>query len=373
MEVMKRHIWTLIIVLSASVLVVCGFGWIALSESPPDAEQVAKFVAAVWKDKPDSIDATVYRTITRPAKPNQQIREMVEYVFAKERSRILQKYEPNSHARTIMLDKLNRTIEMNVERLIKEQKTPRRMKMRIRISDGRERHDIAYADTPDGLLGPNTPYESSNVDLGKRASGEIRAFEYDHDKKEATIHTGGWAASHIEDFGGLPSTLSLGCKLSLGKKGSAKPLVPDQDKIREVEHTGILFDPIRLAIGPDPNFPAARDRIEVKNPDSPGGTVLVCDRADYSRVHSIRSYQHKTGRLLRVRECSNFDSQGFPHDVTVIEYGVDGKLKNKEVYRFEKVVLNPEISNEVFDFRPPDGYKVQGISTKKPETKKPAP
>jgi len=192
------------------VLVVCCSAHTALSESLPDAEQTAKLVAAVWKDKPKSIDATVYETITRPPKSDQQIRETVEDVFAKDRSRILQKYEPDSRARTIMLDELNATIEMNVERLIKEQKTPRRMKMRIRISSGRERHDIAYARKPDVLLGPNTPFESSSVDLGKGAAGDIRAFEYSHDTKEAKIHSGGWAASHIEDFTGLPHTISLG-------------------------------------------------------------------------------------------------------------------------------------------------------------------
>lgn len=196
-----------------AVLVICGFGRVALSESSPDAEQVAKLVAAVWKDKPTSIDATVYRTITRPAKSNQQIREEVEEVFAREKTRTIEKYKSNARHRTIMLDKFNRMIEMNIERRIKEQKEPRRMKMRIRISNGRERKDLAYADTPDVLLGPNTPYESSTVDLGKRAVGDIRSFEYDHDRKEATIHSGGWAASHIEDFGGLPSVLSLGFKI----------------------------------------------------------------------------------------------------------------------------------------------------------------
>lgn len=355
------------------VLVVCCSGHTALSESLPDAEQTAKLVAAVWKDKPKSIDATVYETITRPPKSNQQIREKVEDVFAKERNRIIEKYEPDSHARSIMLEKLNHMIEMNVERQIEEQKTPRRMKMRIRISNGRERKDITYADTPDVLLGPNTAYETSTVDLGKGAVGEIRAFEYDHDANEATIHDGGWVASNIEDFTGLPHTISLGWKMLLGKRTSSGLYVSDSDKVREIESTGVIFDRFRLAIGPDPNAPATRDRIEVRDPESPGGPVLICDRNDYSRVYSIRSYQHKTGRLLRVRECSNFDSQGFPHDATVIEYNVDGTLKKKEVYRVETVELNPVIPNEVFEFRPPEGYTVHDLRTKKAETEKPAP
>jgi len=353
--------------LSLMVLLVCSFGQAALSEDLLDEEQVAKLVAVAWKDKPNSIDATIYQTITKPAKSPQQIREMLEDVFAKkERSWILQKYESNSRARTIMLDKLNRTIEMNVERLIKEQKTPRRMKMRIRISNGRERHDIAYADTPDVLLGPNTPYESSNVDLGKHAPGDIRAFEYSHDTKEAKIHSGGWAASHIEDWAGLPSAMRLGLKVLLGKRTNSGLYVPDSDKIRGIERTGTFLDRFRVAIGPDPNAPDTRVRIEVKDPDSPAMNVFIHDRNDYSRVYSMKSYRPKTGHLSRVRECRNFDSQGFPHNATVIEYDADGKLKKKEVYRVEKVELNPVIPDEVFKFNPPEGYKVTDLRSKKP-------
>jgi hypothetical protein len=362
-----------IIKLLLMILVVCGSGHIALCERMPDAEQVAKLVAAVWKDEPKSIDATIYKTITRPAKSNQQIREEIEDSFAKDRSRILQRYEPDSRARTIMLDKLNHMIEMNVERITKEQQTPRRIKERIRISNGRERRDIAYARTPDVLVGPNTPFESSSVDLGKHAETDIKAFSYHHDTKTANIDTSGWASSHIEDFTGLPHAISLGWKTLLGKRTSSGLYVPDSDKVQEIERTGLFLDRFPLVIGPDPNAPATRDRIEGKDPEFPGGPVLICDRDDYSRVYCIRSYQHKTGRLLRVRESSNFDSQGFPHNVTVIEYDADGKLKKKEVYTFEKVVLNPAIPDEVFEFRPPEGYKVNDRRPKNPETEKPAP
>jgi len=359
--------------LSLMVVVVCSLVQAGLSEGSLDEDQIAKLVSAVWKEKPNSIDATVYKTITRPAKSNQQIREEIEDSFAKDRSRILQRYEPDSRARTIMLDELNATIEMNVERITKEQQTPRRIKERIRISDGRERHDIAYARTPDVLLGPNTPFESSSVDLGKGAAGDIKAFEYRHDTKTAKIDTSGWAASHIEDFTGLPHTIGLGWKMLLGKKTSSGLYIPNPDKIQEIKRTGLFLDTFRLMIGPDPNAPTTRDRIEVRDPESPGGPVLICDRNDYSRVYSTRSYQHKTGRLLRVRESSNFDSQGFPHNVTVIEYDADGKLKKKEVYEVASIRLNPVIPDEVFEFRPPEGYTVEDIRPKNPETEKPAP
>lgn len=351
--------------LSLLVLFVCSYGQAALSEGLPDEEQVAKLVAAVWKDKPDSIDATIYKTITRPAKSRQQIRERIEDFFAKEKSWILQKYDPNSHGRTVMLEELNRTIEMNVERIMKEQQTPTRIKRRIRISDGRERRDIAYARTPDVPLGPNTPFESTVVDLGEHVQGDIKAFSYHHERKIANIHTDGWKASHIEDLTGLPFRITISLKVTMGTKASSGLYMPDPDKIQEVKRTGFLLNTFRLTIVPDPNAPAKRDRIEMRDPDYPVGTVLICDRNDYSRVYSVKSYLPTTGHLSYMRECSNFDSQGFPHNATVIEYNIEGKLKKKEIYTIEKVELNPVIPDEVFKFNPPEGYKVTDLRSKK--------
>jgi hypothetical protein len=80
----------------------------------------------------------------------------------------------------------------------------------------------------------------------------------------------------------------------------------------------------------------------------------------------VKSYLPTTGDLSYVRQCSNFDSRGFPHNATVIEYDVDGKLKKKEVYKVWKVQFNPVIPSEVFEFRPPEGYKVTDLRSKKP-------
>jgi HEAT repeat protein len=40
---------------------------------------------------------------------------------------------------------------------------------------------------------------------------------------------------------------------------------------------------------------------------------------------------------------------------------MDGNLKEKEVYTIEKVELNPDIPDEVFEFRPPEGYDVADL------------
>lgn len=347
------------------IFLVCGFGQVALSENLPDEKQVAKLVAAVWKDKPVSIDATVYKIIIKPAKPRQQIREEVEDFFAEDKSWILQEYEPNSHGRTVMLDQWNSTIEMNVERIMEEQKTPIRIKNWIRISDGRERHDIAYARTPDVSLGPNTPFQSTFVDLGQSPHRDIRAFHYEHRLKTAIIDNKGWKASRIEYLTGLPFRTAIALKVIMGKKTSSGIYVTDSNKILEVSRTGMFLDRFRLKIVPDLNAPATRDRIELRDPNYPDGTVLICDRNDYSRVYSLKSYFPTTGQLLYTRECSNFDTQGFPHNATILEYDINGNLKKKEVYRIAKVDLNPFIPDEVFEFNPPPGYKVTDLRSEK--------
>ncbi|MHC4155301.1 MAG: LolA family protein [Planctomycetota bacterium] len=352
--------------LSLLVLIVFIYGEAALSEGLPDEEQVDKLVAAVWKDKPDRIDATIYKTISKPPKPYGQIRERMEDFFAKDKSWILQEYEPNSHGRTVMLEKLNRNIEMNVERIMKEQQQPTRIKTRIRISGGRERHDTAYTRTPDVSLGPNTPFEGTFVDLGEHVQGDIKAFSYHHDTKIANIDTKGWKASHIEDLTGLPYRITIGWKVVMGTQTTSGLYVPDPDKIQEIKRTGLLLDRFSLTVIPDPEAPSTRDRIELRDPNYGITTILICDRNDYSRLYSLKSYMPTTGHVSYVRECSNFDSQGFPHNAVVIEYDIEGKLKKKETYIIEEVDLNPVIPDEVFKFNPPDGYKVTDLRARKP-------
>ena len=95
--------------------------------------------------------------------------------------------------------------------------------------------------------------------------------------------------------------------------------------------------------------------------------MLICDREDYSRVYYSGIRNPLTGKLLVTKECSNFDSQGFPHNATVIKFDMDGNLKEKEVYTVERVELNLVIPDDVFEFRPPEGYKVTDFGSENPK------
>jgi hypothetical protein len=94
--------------------------------------------------------------------------------------------------------------------------------------------------------------------------------------------------------------------------------------------------------------------------------VLVCDKKDYSRTYHTEFRIPTTNQVILLRECSDFDSQGFPHNVTEIQYDKDGNFKEKSVYRIIKVELNPSIPADVFEFHPPESYKVVDQRSKKP-------
>ncbi len=97
-------------------------------------------------------------------------------------------------------------------------------------------------------------------------------------------------------------------------------------------------------------------------------TVLICDKKDYSRTYrtEFRIPTTTTNQVILLRECIDFDSQGFPHNITEIQYDKNGNFVKKSVYRIKKVELNPVIPDEIFKFNPPEDYKVTDFRTKKP-------
>jgi len=341
----------------------------------PTAEQVSKLAAAAWKEPVNSIDVVLYKEIKGPAKSVEEFRQMFENFFDKAEG-------PKENLSGWGLEERDRTIQMNVERAVKEQEVGRTMKQRIRIDGYHQRTDQVTAQSkivllegtpherirPEVLLGPNTPYDMTLVNLGDKRKGDYTSFAYYHKMKGATItdkRGSRWAnKSNIIDFASPAS--SFQGLLGVNQGTTLVPLfVPDPNKIEKLSKTGLVAGVLRFTISPDPNNPNTRDRIEIKSDEYPYGTVMICDREDYSRVYYMEICNPRTGKPLYVRKLSNFNPQGFPHNATVIEYDIDGKLKKQEVYRIVKVQLNPSISDDVFEFQPPVGYRVTDLRTEK--------
>lgn len=338
----------------------------------PTEEQVAKLAAAAWKERPHSIDITLHLELTTPPKPIEQIRQEVEGFFDNERNMIQQKYEPNSQGMKIMLKRLNKAIEMNINSWVKRQQYPRLIKTRIRNSGHNHRADSVTADAGEEL-DPNMPFDHTSVNSGERNSEDFYSFGYQHKIKKAIIEDeSGWFARDPTGFVGLPSGTASTLQAFLGgiNQGTlTEPVfVPDPNKMHKLARTGLakiehargtkVNVVNRIMVGPDPNGPGNKDRIEIMDPNYPYGTILICDRNDYSHVYYAKFCNRRTGKPFYIRKCSNFDSQGFPHNITEIEYDIDGKFKEKSVYRIAKVDLNPVIPDEVFKCQPPEDYEV---------------
>lgn len=346
----------------------------AVPSNAPTEEQVSKLMAAAWKEPPHSIDVTLYKKITKPPKPVEEFRRMFENSFDKREG-------PKENLSGWGLEERNRDIQLNVERAVKEQEVGRRIKQRIRVDGYRQRTDqvIGYPKMvllkgtphertrPEVVLGPNTPYEMSLVNIGDKRKGDYTSFAYYHMNKSARITNkrgSRWKRSDIARLAGLPEGISLWLQILLGQKQDTPTdpvYVPDYEKLKKLS-TGEL-EKISVRICPEPNAPDTMDRIEIRIPrDSiEPGTIMICDREDYSRIYYYEVRNPLTGQLLFRRQCSNFDSQGFPHNATSIQYDENGNIKRKEVYRIVKVQLNPSIPDKVFKFQPPPDYEVTDL------------
>jgi hypothetical protein len=217
---------------------------------------------------------------------------------------------------------------------------------------------------PEVVLGPNTPYNMTYINLGDKNKGDYRSLIYYHDSKSVMIQNKkNWAKNNIiADLARLSSYYQM--LLGVNEGTLLEPAyVPDSNRIEELSKTGLVAGALRVMISPDPNNPSKRDRIEIKSTEYPCGTVIICDKEDYSRVYYLEICNPGTGKLLQIKQCSNFDNQGFPHNATIIEYDMNGELKKKEVYTIEKVELNPVISKDVFEFTPPEEYEITEIDT----------
>lgn len=352
---------------------------IAESNGVPTQEQVAKLASAVWKEPIESIDITYYKDYTGIPIPIEQIRKEVEDYYAKQDESQGQSKE---NLKPYEIERRNKNIEANVEVRTEAQKFPRKIKERIQISGDNQRIDFVKVG-PDEPLDLNTSFVHTFINTKDATSGEFISYHYAGDMDTAFIEETKWAKNTVAQFAGipLPSVLTIQAFLGIDKGTRTSPqFIPDPNKIQELAQTGLgTIDSVygikaekkvvyKVSIYPDPEAPDTRDKIELGMPDYFPMIVIICDRKDYSRVYRFEIPIPAKNQVAYVRECSNFDSQGFPYNVTEIKYDIDGSFQEKSVYKIEKVQLNPIISDKVFEFNPPEGYIV---NDRRPPEKRP--
>lgn len=369
---MNRQIGLSLLVLLVSSLTYAK----AYRGNPLTEEQVAKLAAAAWKERPHSIDVTLYLELTTPPKPIEQIRKEVEEMIDQgDREYYKRKGWTKDSLPDYAAKRRKRAIEMNVTSQVKRQQFPRLIRKRIRDAGHNHRADSVTAE-PGEELEPNTPFDHTSVNSGERNSEDFYSFNYEHKIKKAIIEDeSGWFVRDTSGFANMPSGITSLLQALLGGTNQGDP---DPNKMQELSRIGLARIKYlrgvevnlvnRIAVSQDPNTPDTRVRIEIGDPNYLPTTVMICDREDYSRVYYVELCSRRTGEPFYVRECSNFDSQGFPHNVTEIKYDIDGNFEEKSVYRIIKVDLNPTIPDEVFKFKPPEDYEADD---RRPPEKRP--
>jgi len=334
----------------------------------PTSGQVEKLVAAAWKELPRSIDVTYYRTLKDNTKTEQHFRKIYEE-GADQMHGPKEQLSPNELARR------ERNIQMNVDIQLAAWQDGHKVKRRICYDGERFRIDwvfgnpaTTYVDEggqkkfrPEKKLGPNTPFETTSIDITDTDGGYLRYSISHADNKSVTIRKvkgiSTFDNSRLMSFTRIPSSMFLQIKLGKKQNGSYEP---DETKIAKLK-LGAL-ESINIDIQPDKDAPETRDKIKVEfiNPSNQTTMIftMICSRKDYSIVYNCEFRNLSTGQLVLERRADNFDSQGFPHNFIEIQYDNSGQVKFSEEFRIESVSLNTPIPSEVFDFTPPADYKV---------------
>jgi len=344
------------------------------NSSIPTKEQVQKLVAAAWKEPIENIDVTFYEDYTKVQKPVEQIRKRAkEFADRELRGRSLDELKPYE------IERRNKIIEANLKIGIENQKFPRKIKKRVRISGENQLIDFVKVG-PNEPLGPDIPFIHTFVNTKDANTGNFVSYHYTSEMNTVFIDTTKWTKETVAQFSGMQSAGILQFFLGIDQGGNltSPNFVPDPNKMQELARTGLAtIDSIsrvkakksvgnRISIHSDPNAPGTRDIIEMGDPNHFPSVILICDKKDYSRVYHTEFRIPMTNQIRYIRECDNFNSQGFPHNVTEIKYDEYGNFVEKSVYKIIKVELNPSIPAEVFEFHPSENYKVVDHRSKKP-------
>lgn len=334
------------------------------------ADQVERLVAALCKEPPDSMDITFYRTVWDLSRDRQDFRRIYEEAFT-------ELYGPEEDLTPAMAKRRERMIQRNVESCLKEQDMGKKFKIRIRYREGRHRIDHVRGSpamtifrgtdeerfTPGKKLDSSTDFTTSEIRITD-PNNVTRLCTYIHNAKTVSMRTSsGRQARPLDEvtrFAMMPSGPADIVRIKLFDQVSGGMGKPDPLKMEQLQK-GTLAG-LDIAVDEDTTNPAATVRLRIV-----WGTaiapalemLLVCDREDYARVYS---YEARTVHevLLWEETRSDFDSKGFPHSVTTVQYDDAGNMLRRESYQVEAVHLNVPIPTEAFEVDPKGEYREMG-------------
>ena len=343
----------------------------------PTYEQALKLATAAWKSPPRSIDVTYYITAKDNTRTEEKLRQIYKGAFDKE-------YGPDEQLNPDMLERKEREIQSNVNsQLAEQQQGGQKVKYRVRADGNSYRVDRVYGRPertirtslkgiareefqPEKKLDANTPFELSAIETPAPTNG-FECYTYFHENKVAEIEKMERSPTTVEDRKIsrvliMPNASILQMKLGAqNNKLVTEPYDINEPKIEQL-CSGTL-EGISVKIRPDGNEPDAKDRIEISLYNNEKievyTSLMICAKDDYSKVYYCQTPNPATNKHpIYTKTCSNFDAEGFPHNITEVQYDRKGKVRLHETYKIENVRFNITIPKEVFEFNPPEDYVV---------------
>jgi hypothetical protein len=255
-----------------------------------------------------------------------------------------------------------KNIQINVENILKEQEIGVNIRKRIRWTGNQKRIDqitIKPEDWNQSIFASeliesdvNGAYDGTSIVNGQTGitcyhatkTMEIRRREKELMKRD-----------DLYDI--IDSPLSALKELLADRQSdSIKGVVISQEKLDTLSRTGKI-DNTEIKICTEPNTIQHRERVELDVNQVPLA-IFICDSNDYSLIYYTEVRMPITGKLIYIKECNDFDSQGIARNVAVTKYELDGSLKERKIYKILDVNINAVLSEDLFTFNPPEEYEI---------------
>lgn len=344
--------------------------------------------AAAWKSSPRTIDVTYYSIVKDNTKTEEKLRQFYRDLFDKS-------YGPDEELSPEKLERKKMDIQMNVDReLAEQQQGGRKIKYRVRCDGNSYRVERVYGRSaktieniikgvvreeflPGRELDANTSFEETFIETPTPTNG-FELYTYYHESKTARVEKIERSRAAIEDrkinrILKMPNAPILQIRLGTRKNNEAtEPYDVNEPKIRQL-CSGTL-EGISVKINPDPDEPDKKDRIEISVYNDKKieflTSLMICAKDDYSKVYYCQTPNPATNKPpIFTKTCSNFGSQGFPHNIKQVIYDGKGNVRLQETYKIENIRVNIPIPKEVFEFNPPDDYAVTDFRLPEAERK----
>lgn len=328
------------------------------------SEQIDKLVKASLKQAPSSMDITFFKTIKDMTKDQADFQKLFDDAFNK-------LYGPRENLSDSEVKVRDQAVQLNVQRQLMEKEAGRTSKMRIRYTKDRQRIDYVNGISANTILkdlnqvrtdsrNPESislPYTKSVIEISDMENANTLR-EYLHEtkaiylKKIKTKNTS--LINEILGFAKIPDGMADVLKMKISHPNNQGEPRPDEAKL-ELLRSGHLSG-LRLSLDPCDTEGPNHVRIEMVLSNTENipflQMAMICDKEDYARVYVSEIRQISTGNLVRSETRSNFDSQGFPHKISVDEYDSNGNLTRQYLYQIENVSLNVLI--------PPKDFQIDG-------------